>query len=65
MNNIADLTFVRSSGSLFGNAVSTAGDVNGDGYSDIIVGDFGYNSLRGAANLYFGGTAMMQLQMYL
>ena len=58
MNNIADLTFVKSSGSFFGNAVSTAGDVNGDGYSDIIVGDYGYNLLRGAANLYFGGTAM-------
>jgi hypothetical protein len=38
-----------------GNSVSTAGDVNGDGYSDVIVGAYGNNSNAGKAYMYFGG----------
>ena len=43
----------------YGNRVSTAGDVNGDGYDDVIVGAFGYNSgaSNGKAYLYFGSTS--------
>ena len=45
---------------LFGRSVSTAGDVNGDGYADIIVGavtaTYG-QSLEGAAFLYLGSPA--------
>jgi len=40
-------------------AVSTAGDVNGDGYSDVIVGAYGYDnghSEEGRAFLYLGST---------
>jgi hypothetical protein len=41
----------------FGCAVSTAGDVNGDGYSDVIVGAFEAGSSNiGAAYLYLGGS---------
>ena len=43
--------------SYFGNAVDRAGDVNGDGYSDVIIGAEGYpgyTSERGAAYAYFG-----------
>ncbi|MGD8375349.1 MAG: FG-GAP-like repeat-containing protein [Acidobacteriota bacterium] len=40
-----------------GKAVRSAGDVNGDGYDDIIVGAFGYSDSlvqQGAAFVYFG-----------
>src|SRR5262245_5620949 len=42
-------------GDNFGAAVSSAGDVNGDGFSDWLVGDDGYNSHQGRAYLYLGG----------
>ncbi len=47
---------------IFGSAVSSAGDVNGDGYSDVIVGARSYNNgqtLEGAAFLYLGGAGAM------
>ncbi|MBK6343350.1 MAG: FG-GAP repeat protein, partial [Flavobacteriales bacterium] len=39
---------------LFGFSVSTAGDVNGDGYSDVIIGHPGYGGTGGAV-VYLGG----------
>ncbi len=44
--------------SYFGTSVASAGDVNGDGYSDIIVGADGYNSFTGQAYIYFGGNTL-------
>ena len=45
----------------FGRSVSTAGDVNGDGYSDIIVSDFNYNELghnyMGRATVFEGSAS--------
>ncbi len=38
----------------FGSAVASAGDVNGDGYDDALVGAPYYNDLRGCAFLYLG-----------
>jgi hypothetical protein len=44
----------------FGQAVDTAGDVNGDGYADVIVGAPGYTHSQteeGRANVYLGGAS--------
>ena len=47
----------------FGSAMATAGDVNGDGYSDVLIGAYGHeggegvNSYRGRAYLYLGSAS--------
>jgi len=44
-------------GAVFGAALATAGDVNGDGYSDVIVGAEGFTNgenIEGSAYLYLG-----------
>ncbi|MEE9150852.1 MAG: integrin alpha, partial [Thermoplasmata archaeon] len=53
----SSLVTVSGSGQddLFGQNVSYAGDVNGDGYDDIIVGAPGNDSERGRAYIFFGG----------
>lgn len=38
----------------FGNSISDAGDFNGDGYGDLIVGAFNYSQTINAAFMYFG-----------
>lgn len=38
----------------FGFSVASAGDINGDGFGDFLVGAFGTDSNGGAAHLYFG-----------
>ena len=59
MNNTADVTMTgQTTFSLFGNSVSSAGDVNGDGYSDVIVGAYGYSSFTGRAYIFYGGASM-------
>jgi hypothetical protein len=62
MDNISDVEFYGSgSGDHFGTSVSGAGDVNGDGFDDIIIGADENNSggkNAGAAYLYFGGQQM-------
>ena len=49
---------VNQAGALFGFDVSTAGDVNGDGFSDVIIGAQSYDGLQtdaGRAFVYHGG----------
>ncbi|MGD8464433.1 MAG: integrin alpha, partial [Anaerolineae bacterium] len=41
----------------FGHSVATAGDVNGDGYADLVVGARGYDSSRGKVYVYHGSPA--------
>ncbi len=59
MDNIADITITGTVASNFlGTDVATAGDVNGDGYSDVIVATYVNNSNTGIAYIYFGGPSM-------
>jgi hypothetical protein len=46
----------------FGNAVAGAGDLNGDGFADIIVGSSGDNAGEGRAYVYLGGPTGPGLQ---
>jgi hypothetical protein len=41
----------------FGNSVASAGDVNGDGYADVVVGADEVNNVDGAAYVFLGGQA--------
>ena len=59
MDNVADVTFTgESANNYFGLSVSSAGDLNGDGYSDIVTGAKRYNSYTGKAYVYFGSSSM-------
>ena len=45
MDNVADLILTgEATNYTFGGSVSTAEDVNGDGYSDVICGVQGFNN---------------------
>ncbi len=58
MNNVADVTMTGESSHIFGISVSGAGDVNGDGYSDVIVGTPGHLTITGGAYIFYGGSSM-------
>ncbi len=59
MNTTVDVTMAGpSGGSKLGSSVAGGGDINGDGFDDVIVGAPGYNNLRGLTRIYFGGPAM-------
>jgi hypothetical protein len=59
LSTAADWTAESNQASaLFGSAVGTAGDVNGDGYADVIIGACGYDHgeiNEGGAFVYYGG----------
>lgn len=61
MDNEADIVLTGESGNYFGNSVSYAGDINGDGYDDVIVGstsDINGPLDVGKAHIFFGGLNM-------
>ncbi len=54
---LAELIGINQDPSSFGNAIARAGDVNGDGWTDLVVGaPFDLQPNRGAAYLYSGRT---------
>ena len=62
MDSTADVTLTgAAAGDIFGYSVSSAGDVNSDGFGDVIVGarynDAGGTN-AGSAYIYFGSVAM-------
>jgi len=58
MDTVADMVFTgKTPDDLFG-IVSTCGDINVDGYSDIMVGAMHSNRFWGAVYVYFGGQGM-------
>jgi hypothetical protein len=44
----------ESADDFFGSSVASAGDVNGDGYADLVVGAWGFNNNTGKAYVYHG-----------
>jgi hypothetical protein len=53
----------QASGDLSGVSVSNAGDVNGDGLADLIVGARGFNNSAGRTYLVFGQTATTAINL--
>ncbi len=59
MDNVADVTMTGATpADYFGSSVSSAGDMNGDGFDDVIVGAMYFNAQTGAAYIYYGGAIM-------
>jgi len=55
-DNIVDIVYNgENEDDWFGCSLSTAGDVNNDGFDDILIGAFGFNNTVGRAYIYFGG----------
>jgi hypothetical protein len=50
-----------NTGDYLGISVSTAGDVNGDGITDLVLGALGVNNGQGAAYVIFGNTAFVSV----
>lgn len=58
MDSNPDVILTGTAKSFFGNSVSSAGDFNKDGFDDVIVGAYKYNTDTGSAYIYFGGSTM-------
>ena len=54
--SITPIFFATGEGSAtsFGRSVGTAGDVNGKGHADLVVGALGYDDYTGRAYVYLG-----------
>ncbi|MCE7060500.1 FG-GAP-like repeat-containing protein [Dyadobacter sp. CY343] len=57
LDNQIVVSYGNQSNAFFGHSVSTAGDINGDGYDDIVIGAPGFTegqNLEGGVFVYFG-----------
>ncbi|MBV6479512.1 MAG: hypothetical protein HGGPFJEG_02286 [Ignavibacteria bacterium] len=64
-DNTSDVTLPGFSGEYFGNSVSLQGDLNGDGYSDILAGAPSNSAIffeGGRTYVYYGGNAIDNLR---
>jgi len=56
VDTIPDVIFTgESEGSYFSVGLAVNGDLNGDGYADIVIGAPNHNNFRGRVYIYFGG----------
>jgi hypothetical protein len=46
-----------------GNSVSRAGDINNDGYDDMIIGAYGYSSDTGIVYVIYGGSSLTNINL--
>jgi len=56
MDSVADLIFHEEGGEYFGGPIAFIPDFNGDGFSDILIGDITYLSYTGRVYIYLGGS---------
>ena len=50
-------------GDYFGASVNTAGDINKDGYDDLIIGGYGVQSMKGKVSVFHSGTLQRGLNI--
>jgi len=61
-DNTIDFTYMgEANNNFFGNSISIDGDVNNDGYDDILITARGYNGNSGKAYLYYGGETLTDI----
>lgn len=59
VDNVPDIIFSGLSGlEEWGNSIAFAGDLNNDGFDDLIIGDPGNESTKGQAFIYFGNDSL-------
>ena len=58
MDSTADVILSEGYSSFFGRSVTCLGDVNNDGYSDVAVGNAGFDLWLGRVFIYYGGNIM-------